>query len=95
METSGITASDLAEVLDIMRSNVSSELNELVREKRVIKFVTRPVLYVPAELIRSQFGDVVREYEVKAASLKELLNQENTHDKMRIPFHILLVQIKA
>ncbi|MCO7127273.1 sigma 54-interacting transcriptional regulator [Sporolactobacillus shoreicorticis] len=90
METSGITASDLAEVLGIMRSNVSSELNALVREKRVIKFVTRPVLYVPAELIQSQFGDVIGNYEVKAASLKELLDQENTHDKNEDPFSHLI-----
>ncbi|MCO7175776.1 sigma-54-dependent transcriptional regulator [Sporolactobacillus kofuensis] len=87
---SGVTASDLAEALAIMRSNVSSELNALVREKRVIKFVTRPVLYVPADLIRSQFGDVVHDFEIKASSLNELLNQERVHDKNEDPFSHLI-----
>ncbi|MDN3954564.1 sigma 54-interacting transcriptional regulator [Sporolactobacillus laevolacticus] len=90
LETSGITASDLAETLDIMRSNVSSELNELVREKRVIKFITRPVLYVPADLVRSQFGDVISDFAVKSASLKELLNQESEHEKNEDAFSHLI-----
>ncbi|RYL91668.1 sigma-54-dependent transcriptional regulator [Sporolactobacillus sp. THM19-2] len=79
LERSGITASDISKTLDMLRSNVSSELNELVREKRVIKFITRPVLYVPAELIRKQFGEVTR-FAVRTPSLKELLNQKEARD---------------
>ncbi|WP_100486298.1 sigma 54-interacting transcriptional regulator [Sporolactobacillus pectinivorans] len=90
LEKSGVSASDLAKTLAVQRSNVSSELNELVREKRVIKFVTRPVLYVPADIVRSQFGDVVRQFSVKSASLKELVSQEDAHEKNEDPFAHLI-----
>lgn len=90
LEKSGVSASDLSEALDIQRSNVSSELNELVREKRVIKFVTRPVLYIPADLVLKEFGDVVREFSVKSASLKELVHHESSEEKNEDPFTHLI-----
>ncbi|GAY78137.1 NtrC family transcriptional regulator, ATPase domain [Sporolactobacillus inulinus] len=95
LEVSGVSASDLADALDIMRSNVSAELNELVREKRVIKFVTRPVLYVPAELIQQQFGDAVDTYEIKCASIKEWFDQERTREKNEDPFSHLIGSDKS
>jgi Transcriptional antiterminator len=90
MNKSGMTASDIAESLDMMRSNVSSELNQLVREKRVIKFVTRPVLYLPADLVQSKCGTVVHEFEIKSASLKEAVAQENNSESDEDPFAHLI-----
>lgn len=90
MDKSGVTASDIAESLDIMRSNVSSELNQLVREKRVVKFVTRPVLYLPAELVHSKLGVNVHDYEIKSASLKEAVAQDNDSDSNTDPFAHLI-----
>lgn len=41
----GITALELAEILGMKRNLVSQYLNELVRENRVVKGITRPVLF--------------------------------------------------
>ncbi|UAK16257.1 sigma-54-dependent transcriptional regulator [Sporolactobacillus terrae] len=95
LDLSGVSASGLADALGILRSNVSAELNELVREKRVIKFVTRPVLYAPAALIHEQFGDAVDTYALKCASLKEWFNQERTREKNEDPFSHLIGSDKS
>ncbi|MGD0708137.1 MAG: PRD domain-containing protein [Anaerolineaceae bacterium] len=44
-ESGGVTTQYLAEALGIIRTNVSSQLNELVEEDRVTKSSSRPVLY--------------------------------------------------
>ncbi|WP_196600216.1 sigma-54-dependent transcriptional regulator [Pectinatus frisingensis] len=41
----GVTAAAIAQQLDILRSNVSRELNELYRQKKICKSTGRPVLY--------------------------------------------------
>lgn len=41
----GFTTSELAEVLDMQRSNISALLNELVKENKIIKSEGRPVIY--------------------------------------------------
>ncbi|NMC29090.1 MAG: PRD domain-containing protein [Pelolinea sp.] len=48
-EESGVTTQYLAATLDILRTNVSSILNTLVAEGRVIKTNGRPVLYTVAD----------------------------------------------
>lgn len=42
----GFTASEIAEELGMLRNNVSMELNELIRQDKVIKLKGRPVLYL-------------------------------------------------
>ena len=44
----GLTTIKIAEHLDIIRNNVSKELNELVREEKIRKISGRPVRYVDA-----------------------------------------------
>ncbi|MFL0253141.1 sigma 54-interacting transcriptional regulator [Clostridium neuense] len=41
----GLTAVYISQQLNVLRNNVSSDLNSLVREKKVIKIKKRPVLY--------------------------------------------------
>lgn len=48
----GITTSEAAEHLNILRSNVSKDLNQLVREGKLKKLDGRPVRFVPVEIIR-------------------------------------------
>lgn len=43
----GSTAKEIAEGLEMARSNVSAELNKLVRDEKVIKIKTYPVRYLP------------------------------------------------
>lgn len=42
----GFTTSELVQVLGLVRSNVSKELNELVRENLLVKTSGRPVRYL-------------------------------------------------
>ena len=41
----GFDAQEIAAELDILRNNVSKELNELHRQDKIIKFTGRPVRY--------------------------------------------------
>lgn len=43
--TEGITASELATLLQLDRANVSSDLNKLVKDNRLLKTITRPVRF--------------------------------------------------
>jgi hypothetical protein len=45
-EEIGITTDYISRRLDIDRSNVSRELNELIREEKVIKICSKPVYYL-------------------------------------------------
>ena len=45
LEQKGFSAQEIGDALDILRNNVSKELNTLCREKKIIKIKNRPVLY--------------------------------------------------
>ena len=45
----GLDAQEIAGALDILRNNVSKELNELHRQGRIVKFMGRPVRYFDKE----------------------------------------------
>ena len=42
----GFSSSEISERLNILRNNVSKELNELLRQDKIIKIKVRPVLYI-------------------------------------------------
>ncbi|WP_208560406.1 sigma 54-interacting transcriptional regulator [Marinilactibacillus kalidii] len=48
----GITTKELSDDLDILRSNVSKDLNALVREGKLYKIEGRPVKYIDIRLMR-------------------------------------------
>lgn len=50
----GITTKEVSDELDIIRSNVSKDLNLLVREGKLKKIDGRPVRFVPLESVRHQ-----------------------------------------
>ncbi|NRY60889.1 sigma-54-dependent transcriptional regulator [Clostridium beijerinckii] len=45
LDQKGFSAQEIGEKLDILRNNVSKELNILCREKKIIKIKNRPVMY--------------------------------------------------
>ncbi|NLJ93989.1 MAG: sigma 54-interacting transcriptional regulator [Clostridiaceae bacterium] len=49
----GFSASEIATQLNLTRANVSNDLNQLVREKQVLKVKTYPVRYISVELVES------------------------------------------
>lgn len=78
LEIQGILTTDLADSLDIQRSNVSMELNKMVRDGKVGKIKTFPVRYIPVEVIEKNFDFQwnTPPYEIK--SLNELLSMDGT-----------------
>lgn len=55
-EELGITAEAISASLEIKRNAVSQDLNELHRNNCIIKIKTRPVLFLDAELLISQYS---------------------------------------
>ncbi|BCZ48729.1 transcriptional regulator [Clostridium gelidum] len=49
LKIKGFSAQEVGEHLQMLRSNVSRELNTLCREKKIIKIINRPVLYFDRE----------------------------------------------
>ncbi|MEC3605832.1 sigma 54-interacting transcriptional regulator [Bacillus glycinifermentans] len=56
LKIQGNSAKEIAEQLKMERSNVSFELNNLVRSKKAIKVKTFPVRYVPVEVVERTFN---------------------------------------
>ena len=55
LEIKGFSAQEIGECLEILRSNVSRELNTLCRDRKIIKIKNRPVLYFN----RKSFEDIL------------------------------------
>ncbi|WP_294403958.1 sigma 54-interacting transcriptional regulator [uncultured Clostridium sp.] len=52
INTKGFSAQEIGDELNILRNNVSKELNILCRDKKIIKLKNRPVLYFDRELFQ-------------------------------------------
>lgn len=79
----GVTAGEIAKTLGIARPNVSSILNDLVREGILIKVSTRPVYYFLRSLVGQKLGINIPH---KLCSLNretffETINREDLADK--------------
>ncbi len=55
----GADAQEIAEALDILRNNVSMELNTLHRQDRIVKIMGRPVLYFDKETLENLCGESI------------------------------------
>ncbi|AIS52029.1 transcriptional regulatory protein LevR [Thermoanaerobacter kivui] len=66
----GITTEEIAKLLKIARPNVSSILNLLVKEKKVVKIISKPVYYVEKNKLEKVLGEEVKEKLI----LEELIN---------------------
>ncbi|MFT8871973.1 MAG: sigma 54-interacting transcriptional regulator [Sporolactobacillus sp.] len=90
IDHSGVSAQDVASQLGMLRSNVSAELNALNRRGRVIKLVTRPVLYVPTDLLQTLINEPVSETVIKCHSLQEWLSRKKVSSAKIDPFAPLI-----
>ena len=52
----GFDAQEIAEALDMLRNNVSKELNALHRQGKIVKFSGRPVLYFDKACLEAALG---------------------------------------
>ncbi|MCH4168213.1 MAG: sigma 54-interacting transcriptional regulator [Streptococcaceae bacterium] len=74
MQTEGLCAKEVEEMTGITRSNVSMELNKLVRLGRVVKIKSFPVKYMPQELCEDVLGFSTNDVQ-EVESLSEFSNK--------------------
>jgi len=70
----GFTASDIANDLDILRNNVSAELNKLLRQNSIIKIKGRPVHYLVKSSIEKLLGCKLPDDQHEYENMNELLS---------------------
>lgn len=88
----GFSSLEISEDLDILRNNVSMELNKLLRQGRIIKIKVRPVLYIDRECIERLTGKKIQEGTMEIKSLDEILAPEKEVEKVeeKSPFDRLI-----
>ena len=77
----GADAQEIAEALDIMRNNVSMELNKLHREDRIVKIMGRPVLYFDKEILEELCGESLGRGPCQYDSLEECMRDKGIAPK--------------
>lgn len=55
---SGVTAVGVAAAFSMQRANVSALLNQLVKKGRLAKIVSRPVYFLPVEILRGHIAEI-------------------------------------
>ncbi|MGP7816406.1 sigma 54-interacting transcriptional regulator [Niallia sp. 01092] len=88
----GFSANELVEDLAMLRNNVSLELNNLVRLGKVVKIKKRPVLYLPRDVIKHHFGNIIDRSILEIPSLKELYEKKKKGQQSydQNPFRLLI-----
>lgn len=90
-EGAGFSAETISEALDILRNNVSKELNVLSREKKIIKIKGRPVLYLDKEGFQDLLGCELEDADIEIENIKEVLERHKTDEnKAKNPFTFLI-----
>ena len=84
----GIDAQEIADALDILRNNVSMELNALHRQDRIVKIMGRPVLYFDKETLEKLCGESIGNGPCQFGSMEECVGR--TGAAARGPFDCLI-----
>ncbi|MCE3200113.1 sigma-54-dependent transcriptional regulator [Paenibacillus sonchi] len=82
----GITAAEIADHENMLRNNVSKELNELLRADHIIKIKGRPVKFLHKETVEYILQTKLKEKQIEVQSLDEILHPSEQVD----PFHSLI-----
>lgn len=91
MSTQGSSASEIASYLDLTRSNVSLELNNLVRIKKVIKIKGYPVKYIPIEIVEAILNITPNRKKWEVSNLTELIPKKETNSSIeKNPFEQII-----
>ena len=94
----GFSASEISEDLNILRNNVSMELNVLLKQNKIIKIKGRPVLYLHKEVIEQIIGHELEEQCIEIDSVEDIVksnkstkaNKLNTSKDVKDPFDLLI-----
>ena len=86
----GLDAQEIASQLDILRNNVSKELNELHRQDRIVKFTGRPVRYFDKETLAEALGSELGQGPLQFRDVEECKRLFVTEDEEVNPFARLI-----
>lgn len=95
----GFSASEISEELNILRNNVSMELNVLLKQNKIIKIKGRPVLYLDREKIEDIIGYKLENQCVEIDDIKDIIKKSNNSIKdkygnnskdLKDPFNLLI-----
>ncbi len=86
----GFDAQEIASELDILRNNVSKELNELHRQDLIVKFTGRPVRYFDKETLAEALGSELGQGPLQFRDVEECKRLFVTEDEEVNPFARLI-----
>jgi transcriptional regulatory protein LevR/transcriptional regulator with AAA-type ATPase domain len=72
----GVDAAQIADELDILRNNVSMELNALFRQDRIIKITGRPVKFIDRKSVEAIIGQKLAEGPLQAENIEDCLPKD-------------------
>lgn len=81
-EQFSLSTTEIAEKLGVKRNTVSHYLNQLVDEKKVIKIITRPVLFVDRKQVEDNTDVPIKNSYESIEELKSLLKNEGVFSKV-------------
>ena len=78
LKNNGFEASEIAEQLQILRNNVSKELNELLRLDKIIKIKGRPVKFLHKSSVEKILNVEIKERFIEVDNVRDFIfNREN------------------
>ncbi|NMF06595.1 sigma-54-dependent transcriptional regulator [Clostridium beijerinckii] len=91
LDQKGFSAQEIGEKLDILRNNVSKELNILCREKKIIKIKNRPVMYFDRSCLENILSIKLPEDLEEILDVNILLSSpSNSFTENKSPFNYLI-----
>ena len=86
----GFSAQEIGDTLDILRNNVSKELNTLCREKKIIKIKNRPVLYLDRKCLENILSIKLPEDLEELSDINSLIDAPRETIEDHSPFNDLI-----
>ena len=87
---SGVTAADVERQFQIYRSNASALLNQLVKKGQLVKIDSRPVYFLPVEVLRARLGNSLQESYTPEEFLSALAPDRAAEGREESPFSALI-----
>jgi len=86
LENKGVEATEISEQLNILRNNVSKELNELLRLDKIIKIKGRPVKFLHKANVEKILNVQFKEKYIEVGNIQEIVSSRENDD----PFKYLI-----
>lgn len=89
LSNKGFTALQIGEELNLLRNNVSKELNILCKNNKVIKIKSKPVIYYPREFFEKTLSIKLKDDISEIYNIQALLNKKEKIEA-KSPFNYLI-----